>query len=60
MLAEILGPFTEGFETADLKGAKALLDELNEKPVRSALGWYPSPRPKISVLLVERTAFPQS
>jgi predicted ATPase len=29
MLAEIYGWFTEGFETADLKDAKALLDELN-------------------------------
>jgi predicted ATPase len=29
MLADIYGWFTEGFDTADLKGAKALLDELN-------------------------------
>jgi predicted ATPase len=29
MLAEIYGWFTEGFETADLKDTKALLDELN-------------------------------
>jgi hypothetical protein len=29
MLAEIYGWFTEGFETADLKDAKALLDELS-------------------------------
>jgi hypothetical protein len=29
MLAEIYGWFTEGFETADLKDAKALLDQLN-------------------------------
>jgi predicted ATPase len=28
-LAEIYGWFTEGFDTADLKDAKALLDELN-------------------------------
>jgi len=28
MLAEIYGWFTEGFETADLKEAKALLKEL--------------------------------
>jgi predicted ATPase len=28
MLAEIYGLFTEGFDTADLKDAKALLDEL--------------------------------
>ena len=30
MLAEIYGWFTEGFDTRDLKDAKALLDELNE------------------------------
>jgi predicted ATPase len=29
MLAEIYGWFTEGFDIADLKDAKALLDELN-------------------------------
>jgi predicted ATPase len=29
MLAEIYGWFTEGFDTADLKDGKALLDELN-------------------------------
>ena len=28
MLAEIYGWFTEGFDTTDLKEAKALLDEL--------------------------------
>jgi hypothetical protein len=28
MLSEIYGWFTEGFELADLKDAKALLDEL--------------------------------
>jgi predicted ATPase len=28
MLAKIYGWFTEGFDTADLKGARALLDEL--------------------------------
>jgi hypothetical protein len=28
MLAEVHGWFTEGFDTADLKDAKALLDEL--------------------------------
>jgi hypothetical protein len=28
MLAEIYNWFTEGFDTADLKNAKALLDEL--------------------------------
>jgi hypothetical protein len=30
MLAEIYGWFTEGFETADLKDAKALLEDLNK------------------------------
>ena len=30
MRADIYGWFTEGFDTADLKDAKALLDELNE------------------------------
>jgi len=29
MLGEIYGWFTEGFDTGDLKDAKALLDELN-------------------------------
>jgi len=29
MLTETYGWFTEGFDTADLKGAKALLDELS-------------------------------
>jgi hypothetical protein len=29
MLAEIYGWFTEGFDTPDLKEAKALLDELS-------------------------------
>jgi predicted ATPase len=30
MLADIYGWFTEGFDTADLQDAKALLDELNK------------------------------
>jgi hypothetical protein len=29
MLAEIYGWFTQGFDTVDLKDAKALLDELS-------------------------------
>jgi hypothetical protein len=29
MLGEVYGWFTEGFDTADLKDAKALLDELS-------------------------------
>jgi adenylate cyclase len=30
MLSEIYGWFTEGFDTADMKDAKALLEELAE------------------------------
>jgi hypothetical protein len=30
MLADIYKWFTEGFDTADLKDAKALLDQLNQ------------------------------
>jgi predicted ATPase len=33
LLAPILGWFTEGFDTADLKDAKALLDELTEPAI---------------------------
>jgi hypothetical protein len=33
MLAEIYGWFTEGFDTADLKDAKALLAELEGRAV---------------------------
>ena len=32
MLAEIYRWFTEGFDTADLRDAKALLEELNDSP----------------------------
>ena len=32
MLAEIYGWFTEGFDTADLKDAKVLLEELSGAP----------------------------
>jgi hypothetical protein len=31
MIADIYGWFTEGFDTADLKDAKALLDELSTR-----------------------------
>jgi hypothetical protein len=31
MLADVYGWFTEGFDTADLKDAKALLDELSRQ-----------------------------
>ena len=33
LLAQILGWFTEGFDTADLKEAKALLDTLTEPAI---------------------------
>ena len=33
MLAEIYNWFTEGFDTADLKEAKVLLEELQAHPV---------------------------
>jgi hypothetical protein len=32
ILTEIYNWFTEGFDTADLKNAKALLDELSRSP----------------------------
>ena len=32
LLAQIYATFSEGFDTADIKDAKALLDELNGKP----------------------------
>ncbi|MBV8137417.1 MAG: hypothetical protein JO121_17570 [Deltaproteobacteria bacterium] len=32
MLADIYNWFTEGFDTADLKDARALLDELSDSP----------------------------
>ena len=34
----IYGWFTEGFDTPDLKDAKALLDQLNPLPIRSVAG----------------------
>jgi hypothetical protein len=40
MLAEIYGWVTEAFDTADLKDAKAPLDQLNAQSVRSALADY--------------------
>jgi predicted ATPase len=36
LLAPVYGWFTEGFDTADLKDAKALLDELSEEIPREA------------------------
>ena len=38
ILADIYNWFTEGLDTADLKEAKALLDELNERQDPSASG----------------------
>jgi predicted ATPase len=38
LLAPVYGWFTEGFDTADLKDAKALLDELGDIAVRSPTG----------------------
>jgi len=35
MLTEIYGWFTEGFDTADLKDAKALLEELEGRAKRT-------------------------
>jgi tetratricopeptide (TPR) repeat protein len=53
MLNTIYGWFTEGFDTADLKDAKALLDELsgsspivNATPKISKFGENPTPTPK--------------
>jgi predicted ATPase len=37
MLAEIYNWFTEGFDTADLKDGKALLDELRVDPLRRVI-----------------------
>ncbi len=34
MLSEIYNWFTEGFDTRDLKDAKALLEELRAQPAR--------------------------
>jgi hypothetical protein len=50
MLAQIYGWFTEGFDTADLKDAKALLEELGVYPAveprwrRSSAGSPPPTR----------------
>jgi hypothetical protein len=35
-VAPVFGWFTEGFDTADLKEAKALLDELTEPSIAAA------------------------
>ena len=48
MLAEIYGWFTEGFDTADLKDAKALLDELSAQ--------YRRPPDADDSVLLERAA----
>jgi predicted ATPase len=36
LLAPLYAWFTEGFDTAELKGAKALLEELGERHARGA------------------------
>ena len=49
VLAEIYNWFTQGFDTADLKDAKVLLDRLSDgtvRPPRSARGSTPKPRSK--------------
>jgi hypothetical protein len=38
LLAPVYGWFTEGFDTLDLKEAKALLEELGDMAVRSPAG----------------------
>ena len=38
MLTPIIGWFTEGFDTADLKEAKTLLDKLTEPAIAAAEG----------------------
>ena len=53
MLAEIYGWFTEGFDTVDLKEAKALLTELEgQEPARRE--GQKAPRRKTSSKVTER------
>ena len=53
MLAEIYGWFTEGFDTADLQEAKALLTELEgQEPVRR--GGQKAPRHKAASIATAR------
>jgi hypothetical protein len=42
LLAPVYGSFTEGFDTQDLKEAKALLDEVACAPLNAWLEWHPS------------------
>jgi hypothetical protein len=49
LLAPILGWFTEGFDTADLKEAKALLDKLTEQPLPLRDEIFEEPMPLASV-----------
>ena len=37
LLAPVYGWFTEGFDTLDLKDAKALLEELHARPARNGI-----------------------
>ena len=53
LLAPVYGWFTEGFDTADLKDAKALLDELSLTGSRLA---KPSARPAGAITLAGRAA----
>ena len=41
MIAEVYNWFTEGFDTADLKDAKALLDELESSDPTKVEGYAP-------------------
>jgi hypothetical protein len=56
MLAEIYNWVTEGFDTADLKDAKALLDELNAQllMVRESLHRHDSTAHEMTSLLARR------
>ena len=44
LLTPVYGWFTEGFDTADLQEAKALLEELKDKPGRAQRRSYTSPK----------------
>jgi hypothetical protein len=48
MLAELYNWFTEGFDTANLKDAKALLDELRLSRIRPAVDDFRRRRASIS------------
>jgi hypothetical protein len=54
MLAEIYNWFTEGFDTADLKEAKALLEELGGREIGKGKG-QKAPRRKTSAQATTKT-----